>query len=30
VDKNIFERRRAPIEGLTEGLEKEEMQIKPL
>ena len=28
VDKHIMERRRARIEGLTEGLEKEEMQIK--
>jgi amidophosphoribosyltransferase len=30
VDKHIIERRRARIEGLTEGLEKEEMQIKLL
>jgi amidophosphoribosyltransferase len=27
VDKHIMERRRARIEGLTEGLEKEKMQI---
>jgi amidophosphoribosyltransferase len=30
VDKHIIERRRARIEGLTEGLEKEQMQIKLL
>src|SRR5271170_6845357 len=30
VDKHIIERRRARIEGLTEGLEKEAMQIKLL
>ena len=30
VDKHIIERRRARIESLTEGLEKEEMQIKLL
>jgi amidophosphoribosyltransferase len=30
LDKHIIERRRARIEGLTEGLEKEEMQIKLL
>jgi amidophosphoribosyltransferase len=30
VDKHIMERRRARIEGLTEGLEKEAMQIKLL
>jgi len=30
VDKHIIERRRARIEGLTEGLDKEEMQIKLL
>jgi amidophosphoribosyltransferase len=30
VDKHIIERRRARVEGLTEGLEKEEMQIKLL
>jgi amidophosphoribosyltransferase len=30
VDKHIIERRRARIEGLAEGLEKEEMQIKLL
>jgi len=30
VDKHIMERRRSRIEGLTEGLEKETMQIKLL
>jgi amidophosphoribosyltransferase len=30
LNKHIIERRRARIEGLTEGLEKEEMQIKLL
>jgi amidophosphoribosyltransferase len=30
VDKNIMERRRARIEGLVEGLEKDAMQIKLL
>jgi hypothetical protein len=30
LDKHIIERRRARIEGLAEGLEKEEMQIKLL
>jgi len=30
VDKHIIERRRARIEGVTEGLEKEAMQIKLL
>jgi amidophosphoribosyltransferase len=30
LDKHIIERRRARIEGLTEGLEKEELQIKLL
>ncbi len=30
MDKHIMERRRARIEGLTEGLEKEQMQIKLL
>jgi len=30
VDKHIIERRRARVEGLTEGLEKEQMQIKLL
>jgi amidophosphoribosyltransferase len=30
MDKHIMERRRARIEGLTEGLEQEEMQIKLL
>jgi amidophosphoribosyltransferase len=30
IDKHIIERRRARVEGLTEGLEKEQMQIKLL